>query len=560
MTFLGSRIRSRMMTAGVLCVAAALSGAALTDAAWVDTEYVHAPGIGTDGRCEQDSGTPTTASARQLSGTLLGQNLDNLASVGGVRVFNDGAGTSTANPEAISIDADTFMAPLDVNAVNEDLFRLALPLGLPVGAADLYSQWGQTLNNGNATAASGLVTNSSGAIGLGEPSASATPPEMATLDLEALVPTDLAGLVLEVGAVSSLARLTQCGELGNGWLGPLEQPLVNRQYNIHSLDLTTVLSALNPTVAGPAELLESVQPSLDAAVQDAELRISEDLALAAAPLLGTLSLGDITTVVTVTPPDLAPLQALLTSPLTDRQGLLTVDLQAGTVQINLAKALGSVNNRDPNTELVLNQAVMNELSAALNQALGDWQENVTRALADAIRATSVTVASTVNVTSGTIPVAVIHLGLGPVPTGQMLDLHTGVPGTPAVPVTTSVEMLVSDDLGTLTAAVNDLAAGLASALPGITGEALHNELVGGVVADYEASLAELANFVESAHVQAFNQLSSQLSIMVNVQPDKPGHPQPVTPNPFQVSALRLSVPAQGTTELSLATSSTGSGG
>ncbi|WP_309107121.1 choice-of-anchor G family protein [Arthrobacter sp.] len=551
-----------MTVAGILSAVAALSGAALTNAAWLDDEYVHARGVGTDGKCELNSGTISTASARQLSGTLLSYNLDNLASVQGVQVSNDGGGTSTANPGAIRIDDNTFMAPLDVDLLNNDLLQFSLPLGLPIGAADVHSQWSQTLNNGNTTAASGLVTNSGGAISLGQPQDPVNPPVMAALDLGALAPTALSSMTLEVGSASSIARATQCGDIGNSWLGPLEEPLLDRAYSISSLDLQATLLTLGTAVSGTTELLDGVQASLDAASEAMQVSISEDLALAAVPLLGNLTLGSVNTQVTMSRVDLTPLRALLHGTMTDDRGLLTVDFGAGTLRVDLAKTAGGVNGLnglDPNTEIVLNQAMMDELTAAFTQVLNDWQENIASALIDAIRATSVSADSAVHVLSEGVSLAEIRLGLGPTSVGQLLNLHNDVPGTPAVPVTTSVRLLGLDPLGLLSPTLQDLESGLASALPGIVGEALNEELVLGITGDVKTSVATLTGPVGASVSSALDELSSLLSIMVNVQPDKPGHPEPSSAGPFQISALHLSLFGLDVLDLSVATSTVGYG-
>jgi hypothetical protein len=551
------------MAAGIMAVTAAMAGTALTNAAWVDNEYAHARGVGTDGRCEQDSGIVSMASARQFSGMLSGTDLDNLAAAKGVHVYNDGAGTTTASEGAIRIDDNTFMAPLDVDLLGTNLLQQSLPLGLPVGTVDVYSQWGQTLNNGNTTAASGLVTNSSGAIALGDSEASSNPPVMATLDLGALAPAELAGMTLDVGSASSLARLTQCGDLGNGWLGPLEQPLLNRAYSLSSLDLNIVLPALGEAVSGADQLIDEVQANLDGSIADLEGRISAGLAAAAEPLLGTLTLGGVDTRVSMTAVDLAPARAYLTGTMTDERGLLTVDFGAGTVRLNLAGTFGGANGLNglaPNTEVIGNQAVVDELSAALAQVLGDWQENVTSALVAAIRDTSVTVHSTVHVLSDGVPLADIQLDIGPVPASWLLDVHSGVPGTPAVPVATSIIMLGLDPLGLHTPTLEALEAELAEALPGIAGEALDQELIVGVVGNFGAAMETLTAPVNAGLSDALGQFSSVLSVMVNAQPDQPGHPEPSYANPFSVSALRLSLSEANILELFVATSSVGNEG
>jgi hypothetical protein len=555
-----ARIRSHIIVSSVLAVTVALTGAALTNASWVDNEYVHAGGIGTDGRCVLDSGTMSTATARQLSGTLLGSDLANLASVQGVQVTNDGEGTSTPSPGAIRVNDNTFMAPLDFDLLAADILRLSLPLKLPVGSLDAYSQWSQTLNNGNTTAAGGLVTGSGGAIALGQPQDPANPPVMATVDLGSLVPATLAGMTLSVGSVSSLARLTHCGAIGNGWLGPLDQPLLERAYGISRLDLNAELPALGSAVSGMDQLLNGVQPSLDAAVVDLGTSIVGGLSTAAGPLLGALTLGGVDAQVTVAPVDLASLRALLSSTLTDDRGLLTVELATGTVRVDLAKSVGGatgLNGMGPNSEVIVNQAIVAELSASLAQVLGDWQANITSLLVDAIRGTSVTVNATVHTLAAGIPLADIGLSLGPVSVGHLLDLHNSVPGTPAVPVTTVVTILGLDPLGILTPTVNILASGLASTLASITGKALDDVLTSGIVNAFNNSAAALVGPVADSLATALQPVSAVLSIMVNVQPDQPPYPGPATTN-FEVQALRLAlINDLNTLNLSLATASVG---
>lgn len=173
------------------------------------------------------------------------------------------------------------------------------------------------------------------------------------------------------------------------------------------------------------------------------------------------------------------------------------------------------------------------------------------------RATPVSVTAAVHVQSLGLPLAVLDLALGPVSVGQLIDLRNGVPGTPAVPVTSSINML---GLGLPTEELKTLASELASDLPGIAGEALNSELIGGVVGEFDAAVTDLSGPAAPALSYIFSQLSGLLSIMVNVQPDQPGHPAPSSSGPYSVSALRLSLAnAPDTFDLSLATSSAGHG-
>lgn len=552
--------RRHVLVAGILAASAAVAGTTLTDAAWTDNEYVYANNVGTAGRCDQNSGTTTTAAARQLMGTLLNSNLDTVAALKGLSVVNDGAGTSTASANALRINQDTFTAPLDASAANTGLLQLSLPLGLPVGSTDVYSQWGQAKNNGNATAASGLITNSGGALGIGQSQNPTAPPVMATLNLGALVPTALAGMTLDVGAVSSLAELTYCGDLGNNWQGSLPQPVANRSYRVAALNLNADMPALDTAVAGTSTLLQGVKPNLQAAQPGLSAAVAQDLIIAATPLLAGLDPLTATDVKTdvkldVSQLDLTAAEALLTSTLTDTAGLITVDFGAGVAHVNLTKAEGgtdNLNGRAPNSKIVLNQNVMDRLSTALTQVLDTWRANVITAVQQAVRATPASVTATVTVRSLGIPVAEISLGLGPVTTGQLLDLHNKVPGVPVPLVTTAVKLLV---LSAPTSILTPLTSGLAGALPAITGKALHNSLILGVIGTLKSSLQEQTAPVGPASTQALNQLNNLLSITVNEQPDQPGYHGPPGSSSLSVTALHLALNPLQSLDLSLATSS-----
>lgn len=548
-----------LLAAGILAATVAVAGTTLTDAAWTDNEYVHA-NLGTVSRCDQNSGTTTTAAARQFSGTLLNSNLDTVAALKGLSVTNDGAGTSTASANALRISQDTFMAPLDASAANTSLLQLSLPLGLPVGSTDAYSQWGQTRNNGNTTAASGLITNSGGALGLGQTQNPTNPPVMATLNLGAIAPTALAGMTLDIGAVSSLAELAYCGNLGNNWQGPLPHPVTNRSYRVSTLNLNADMPALDAAVAGANTLIQSVTANLQAAQPGLAAAITQDLITAATPLpagLDPLAPADVKTDVKLdlTQLDLTAARAALTSTLTDTTGLITVDFGTGIAHINLAKAEGgtdNLNGKAPNTRIVLDHNVTAQLSAALNQVLVTWRANITAAVQQAIRATPATVTATVTVRALGIPAAQISLGLGPTTTGQLLDLYHGVAGTPVPSVTTTVKLLV---VNAPTGALNTLTSALAAALPAITGKALDNSLIAGVVGTLGTSLQQQNAPVGPALTQALTQVNNLLSITVNVQPDQPGYQGTAGSSPVSVTALQVALNPAQNLNLSLATSS-----
>lgn len=531
-----------MAVAGLLAAAAVIGGASLTNAAWVDDEYVHA-NVGTDGTCSANSRIATTAAARQLTGTLLGSDLDNLASLRGVQVFNDGAGKTTASSGATRIDDYTFTAPLMMNLLGDEVLQWSLPLGLPIGSADAYSQWGQTLDNGNTTAASGLVTNSGGAISFGQPQDPSDPPIMATIDLDDVAPASLAGLSMDIGAASGLAELTLCGDLGNGWLGPLDQPLINRGYNITGLALNAGLPGLG-SEGGIEQLVDGVQSTVDGVDGQLEAHIKAGLSAAGAPLLDTLSLGQAEVHVTTTPVDLAPVRALLNATLSDERRLLTVDLATRTVRVDLAKMVGGangLNGLEPNTQIILTDAMVAELSTALAQVLDDWKDQVTSGLLSAFRGISVSVDATVPVLKAGVLVAKVELDMGPVALGNLVDVYNNVAGAAAVTVTSDDSVLVPDLLGVIAAEVAIVTSGLTAALPGVAGDALEDVVISGALNDINNAVTDLLNPVAGDLTSALQRLRSVVSILVNVQPDQPGHPDPAAANPFSVSALRLAV-------------------
>src|SRR5690606_27059244 len=142
-------------------VAVVVQGAALTDAAWTDDEWVNST-VGTIDCGAAEGMFQTRGEGRVLSGSLLGFDLDALAEAHGMLVTNDGSEVTHTPVGAVpASEPDAYSDPLSVtalSAVNVNLGQgvLQLPLDNETG---VLSQYAQARDNGASAGAAGYVTD-----------------------------------------------------------------------------------------------------------------------------------------------------------------------------------------------------------------------------------------------------------------------------------------------------------------------------------------------------------------------------------------------------------------
>jgi hypothetical protein len=259
MSRLGTRLK-RFRTVGGIAgftvaaiVASTVPGLALTNASWNDNEWDHGA-IGTEA-CTTATNFSTRGASKLIGGTLLGANLDSLASLGGVTVTNGTAGPVDSPAVAPVVTAE--QNPLNVSALSAINFSLGSTLQLNTGTPfGVVNQYGEALQNGTSAGAAGAV-DSSGAIALTSNAPLTPVPTFATFDLASLASklgvggvANLTDVSLQIGALASDAQLNACNAL---WTQNLYSNLT-RNYGIAGLttEITTpllggVISDVNST-------------------------------------------------------------------------------------------------------------------------------------------------------------------------------------------------------------------------------------------------------------------------------------------------------------------------
>ncbi|KQM60850.1 choice-of-anchor G family protein [Agreia sp. Leaf210] len=566
--------------------------AAPTDAAWLDAEWDSAT-VGTLDCGPDGSPFTTRASGKLLGGSLADINLDDLAELDGISGVNDASGVSIAPPppQSNSLGENAYANPLTVTALDAlqvslgDL--LLLPLNADLGVDNSYVQVNA---DGTSTGATGAVSNS-GAIQTTASQPGPNPPTFATLQLSEIVQSALgqdlsaqiAGLAdasLEVGAVASSATLDACAA---SWTGSILSSL-QRQYAVAGVDLNLTSPTVGTFVTGTTGVINGLDGRVEGLAGNAGVlnTLASGLTTSLTALLGTLGLGlgSVSISQLSVNLDLTAVNALLDDTISDDAGIVSIDLATGQIGVDLDGLLGAaygtngINGLDPNTQLLINDAVINALTAATTQALSNYVDDLNSAIQASLAALTVSGKVVVNVLQGTVP-AVASITL----TIPQVSLNTLLNGSPAV--TSSIALAGGEACGGLAAAalcllLNSLTGGLTSNVAKALGTALNAALFTGptsVVSTTSAALLALTAPVITLVANATRGLFGEdalLSLTANAQnsPDPANaNPEPAwsVPGPdaatrstgqYDVAALRLT--AVGTTvQLDLARSSVG---
>ncbi|ONI60886.1 hypothetical protein ALI44B_10065 [Leifsonia sp. ALI-44-B] len=577
------------VAAATLVVATVPATVGQTVASWGGSEWVHAPAVGTSAfDCGTDTNYRTTSSGTFLSGQLLGIDLDDIAELRDIRTVREpGQPVVVDPPNAVDLggtnpEVSTYANPLAVSVL-DDLAVLdltGLSVGLPAGSTGAVNQYSQSSTLGTSAGAAGLVTNSGG-VGVTSTTPDSELPEPATLQLSnVLAPlTGVGDVSLEVGAVAASSALDWCAARESDEWGDGSVTGVTRDYGIAGLDLVVdspLVSGLVTEVNDTVTDLNTAVTALSGVNGGIANLVRAQVAANLPGLLGVNLGGN----VTISNLNLTgAVQNLLTTPLTD--GTVTIDLSAGTVSVDLASLLGDgangLNDLSPNTELLINNAVLNPLVDRVGDLLDAWTTQVTQALTTALDNATVTIDL-----SGAISI----LGSGPNSGLQVATLDVDVnasiasirAGTAPVTIDTdvvgavTVVNIILGGLGlpTITTILSTLTSGLTTGLLAPIAATLSTNLFG-LVTTLGSTLATAVNPILTAVGGVFNALPSVLSVGVNVQPDQPNPLPGSTFDPgaaplespeYAVSALRIGLvdavaPTNGFVYFSLATATAG---
>ncbi|MFB8892592.1 choice-of-anchor G family protein [Microbacterium plantarum] len=573
-----TRTRSVVAIAAVAVVGVPMTVTATT-AAWNTSEWVHGE-VGTSTLdCADGTGFASVASGRFLSGSLLGLDLDPLADLEQMVLALDGAGDVTVSPSnAIDLgsappESYVYANPFDVtalSAINVDL--TGFTVGLPGAALGAVNQYARVTADGSVAGASGLV-NDSGAVLVSDTTPPASLPARARVGLSGILPavTGIADANLEVGAVAASSQVDGCALLRDQlWGETAPASAVVRDYGIAGLGLqldapvvqslvsttTTAVNTLGGVVGqltGPGGLIgSSIGAGVDAGLPGIlTTTVGGNVSITGLDLLGSVA-------------------TLLTTPLTD--GVVTIDLQAGSIDVDLDALLPSLNNAAPNTEIVLNDAVLNPIVDRAGVLLDNWSSQIVAALTAELREATVTVALEAVVAApgiGILPgLTVLSADIGFVgPLGALLDgtavLTIDAEAAGAVgPINTLLSALGLPTVTQLLTTVGGLSSGLVSTLANTL-----TTTITGALTTLGGTLATAVTAVITALGSVVDALPSVVSLMVNVQPDQPNAPPDATFTAasgesiaeYKVAALRLGL-ADGLGGIAATTFATASAG
>lgn len=564
--FTKARLKGAAGIAGLTAaglVIATLPGIA-TSAEWVDNEWVSAtqgtePGIGT-GTCEDPTfSTRGEATFLELNALIL----DEVAEIGNLEATNNGTVSTSVpltppvgpNPPEVNQYFDGINLALLNDAIGLGLPELDLPLNTDLGVLASYAE---AQPDGYSAAGSGLITNTGG-LDLD----AAEDPDLESLGtlsladiVDSVLPSTsplvnyLADLDLTLGAVGSSATLDACPLI---WNEPLSENLT-RDYLIAALDLDVESSLVSDIFDLITDLLEDID-SLDL-----EATVEASLLADLTPILGGIASGGVTVADVVVDAGVSIDTAALSSVLTttyDGNGIVTLNLADGTIGIDIANLMGGpngLNDLPPNTELLINEDVLDDLEDALLDAISDLLAQLDTAIATVLGSITVTGQVTANLVALGIPVAsvVIPLNGDPVDVNLLaincLDpvnaaLCAVLPVVQAVAIP-AVELLLSTALSGITGLVADATDDAAALVDALT------DAVVATLNLLDAVDSLLFQLLEGVLGGLFDAADGLLSIVVNAQSAPTGNANPIPSNfqdppvpagQYDVAAIRIGV-------------------
>lgn len=562
----GPRLRILAPVAALTAASIALlTSTAGTLAAWTDDEYVSASaGVMVAGDCSTSTLFQTESAARQVSGSVSGQDLDTLAAVQGLTVRNTGGTVAVEPATATQVDPVTYTAAVEAGALGSPLLSAALGLNQPAGTAGAYTQWARATASGQAKGAAGLVSDQSGAIdGTGTANGSTTSPTAASINLASVVPSSNAAMTLDVGAVASSSAVDAC-TLRNGWPTLSASPVVARSYGIAGLRLNMSADSVRTMTSGVGATVDGITGDLAAIVTPAgslTTAVTGGVTDLVSKATTGLLVGPVTTTITLGTPDLSAVKPLLTAPLTD--GVVTVDLANARILFDLAKLTSGpagLNNLPPNTPVILDAGTVQSLTQRTAALLDTWRNAVIAEVDKALAATSFTMETKVTLQ------AVVPL-LGKIDVAEVAvsyDTTVGAFRSTTPPSPSVSPSVLGNGLPGLQALLSPITGALLSGTGKIVAGALDGALFGpgALLPTASTSIQSAVLPVVGAATASLTPLADTLSLTVNVQPDQPGAPVSAAvagssaAGQFKVSALRVAA-VGSTAEIYLATSSAG---
>ncbi|MFF2389696.1 IPT/TIG domain-containing protein [Agromyces sp. NPDC058104] len=439
-------------------------------------------------------GDQSYAEGQFLSGSLI--DLVDLSTVIGI----DG---ETAESDGVT--PETNSTNLDLSALSVLNIDIGGGVQIPLSFTDagVVGQFASAAIDGSSIGASGLISDS-GAIGTGVTPAPGVAPGPMSLDLANLLgdefATTISDLDVTLGAISANAAVTQGGvPVGD--------------YEIASA--TVVVDS--PVVEGITGTIDGAVTELDTAVDGLagpDGSLVDGVLGAVDSVLAVGGLGEASASVTV---DLqAAVDGVLALPL-DSGGGVVIDLEDGTITLDLDQLVGGLNSLDPSTEL-LSAAVLTEVTTQVAELIDGLVDDLGTAITNALNNAAVVIDVDVN---GPAPLSLPLVNV--TVTGTLLEISNGsaavdITALGGLPIGGLTDEIVLDALAPIVDAVIDPDTGaLGTLLTTLTTDVL--------------------NPVIDSLNPALLLIDTIVSLLANVQEPSP----PVQGAVFEETALRLSL-------------------
>ncbi|RMI06642.1 choice-of-anchor G family protein [Cellulomonas triticagri] len=502
----------------------------LTDAAWVDREYVDAA-LGTRASwCE--AGLYTTTGRGQLfAANTAGTTTAATPALAPLRVVQTGTASSATPTGATSLGSDGYKHPLAQATLNGPAASLGSTYSFAAVTPAQNNQLARAASTGLVSGASGAVSDA-GVIDTTVQGAPNAQPDLATVDVRNLVgstllstqlgaanATDLTGVRLVPRSVASLTTRNAC----------LGVNTTSRAYGVSGLRLeaeSTNLRAVSTTATSSATTIQNAIaagttaafPTTAAANVNTTMRNNQallNLMTPAATSTGTLTLTGVNVPTAVSP--------LTSQTLTSADGAVRLDLTNGRMTVDLAtltSATTGVNGLAPNSE-VLTTAIMSAASTAVGALLPVYQTSVLNAISTALNTRTATL---------TVDTQISLLGLGALLTeptrftftGTLNQLYAKTGGTVGVSVGTnnSCGLLTTGSCTTVRNTFGDPAG--QEQLKQAVADALATTVYGTTSTTPSSPARLITNAVTAAQTTlqgSLANLPTAVSAQVNVRPD-----------------------------------------
>lgn len=345
-------------------------------------------------------------------------------------------------------------------------------------------------------------------------------------------------LGLELGAIASTATAT----------GSTSDVAFDSQYAVADLELNvssplvgTVATSLGGVLGGVGDTLDAAVGTggvLDSVVSAVDLNLGIPAVLQVQVGGGTISIDGLDAAIT------AATNTLITEPLADPNGIVSIDLANGLVSVDLAKIVNGpgatdLNGLDPNT-LVLDDTTITAITSAVSAALGTLTTKVTTVVTDLINNLQVHIALGAHVTAAVVLNADVDITID----AKLGQLTGAIPGAPVVGVDGN---LAGIDLGGVLSLVTTPVINLlTSTLSPVIGTLLTT-----VTSGLAPAIDAIINPVVTALSPLFDALNEVVEITINEQPT----PGLLGAESFTVNAISLELlPGLGALNLDLASS------